>query len=91
MSDLTDGFLINSPWMVQARATGATGIKVQLFDGLEKVRAAGEIVGGRLVMTSNAGTSTEFDITQLRPTLAAGRVPLGIDLPSAKTSRGPHG
>lgn len=91
MSDLTDGFLINSPWMVQARATGATGIKVQFFDGLEKFRGSGEIVGGSLVMASNSGASTEFDITWLRPLLAAGRVTLGIGLPSATTSRDPHG
>jgi hypothetical protein len=79
MNDLADGFLIDSPWVGQAKVLGTTGITVQFFDGLETLRAAGEIVGGHLVMTSSAGVSTEFDITHLRSTLAERRGPVNID------------
>ena len=91
MTDLTEGFLINSPWMEQARAAGATGVRVQFFDGLEKARAEAEIVGGNLIMTSTAGASTKFDISQLRLVFAADRTPLRNSSPPSLNSRGPHG
>jgi DNA helicase-4 len=82
-TDLTVDFLNGSPWMRQAEALAVVGISVQFFDGLEKLRAAGEIVGGKLLMTSDKGAVTEFDLSQLRLTLAVGQAPSGIDLTSA--------
>jgi DNA helicase-4 len=70
ITGLRDGFLIDSPWMVQARAIGTSGVQVHFFDALDKIRARGEIVGGKLLMRSTAGTSTEFDIDRLRKAFA---------------------
>jgi DNA helicase-4 len=90
-TELTGGFLINTPWMLQAKAAGTTGVKVQICDGLEKILGEGQFFRGNLVMTASAGTSTEFDITQLWPSRGAGRGSSGSDLPSALTSEDRHG
>jgi hypothetical protein len=81
-TELAGGFLVNSPWMVQAKATGATGVEVQFFDGLEKLRAQAEVVGDRLVMTSSSGASSEFDILLLRSIFSVGDTPSSSNLRS---------
>lgn len=70
ITDLDECFLITSPWMTQARAAGTRGVRVRFFDGLERLRAEGEIAEGKIILKSAAGTSAPFDITQLRSTLA---------------------
>ena len=91
MTDLDGDFLITSPWMMQAKAVGTTGVKVKFFDGLERLRAAGEIADGKIMLTSADGTSAQLDITQLRSTVAGARAPAGIDSSTATTSRASHG
>lgn len=73
MTGLDGGFLTTSPWMMQAKAAGTSGVKVKFFDGLERLRAEGKIADGNLILTSTGGTSASFDITQLRSTLSAMR------------------
>ncbi len=91
MTELDGGFLITSPWMTQAKAAGTTGVKVKFFDGLERLRAEGEIADGNIVLTSAGGTSAPFDITQLRLIVAEMRAPTGIDSSAPTTSREPYG
>ena len=66
LDGLPDDFLSSSPWMVFAKNTGLTGIRVQFFDELERLRAWGEIVDGRIVIASNASPNENFDIARLR-------------------------
>jgi len=102
LKDVADGFLVDSPWMVQAKAVKATGVKVRFFDGREHLRAAAELFDGTLVMSSGAGRGAAFDTAMLRRTfdrswqLGAGEVaaiapkPSATDPHSAMTSRGTH-
>lgn len=89
--DLPDDFLISSPWMVCARDAGVAGIRVQFFDGLERLRASGAIVDGALVMSSSAGTKKCFDITHLRLAFSSDGVQMGTHSPQAMNSRELHG
>jgi DNA helicase-4 len=89
--DLPDDFLISSPWMVCAKDARVAGIRVQFFDGLERLRASGEIVDGALVMSSSAGTKNYFDITHLRLALSSDGVQMGTHFPQAMNSRELHG
>jgi len=91
MADLDEGFLINSPWMMQAKAAGTTAVKVKFFDGLERLHAEGEIADGSIILTSADGTSAQLDITQLRATVVGTRGPAGVDPSAATTSRESHG
>lgn len=65
MSDLAEGFMLDSPWLLLAKASETSSVKVLFFDGLERLRAAGDIVQGSLLMQSNAGASAPFEISQL--------------------------
>lgn len=91
MTDLDGGFLITSPWMTQAKAAGTSGVKVKFFDGLERLRAEGEIADGNIILTAAAGTSAPFDITQLRSTVAEMRAPFGNGSSATTTSRESYG
>lgn len=79
MADLDRDFLITSPWMTQAIATGTTGVKVKFFDGLDRLRAEGEITDGDIILTFADGTSAPLDIKQLRSSVAGRRAQSAID------------
>lgn len=87
MTDLDGDFLTTSPWMVQAKTVGTSGVKVKFFDDLERLRAEGEIICGDLILRSSAGTRSAFDITQLTSAFAATRASSGTDASAEKTSR----
>lgn len=90
ITELDGGFLITSPWMTLAKAEGTTGVKVKFFDGLERLRAEGEIANGNIVLTSIDGASAQFDITQLRSIVAEMGAQSGIDSVAVTTSREPY-
>ena len=91
MTELDGGFLITSPWMIQAKAAGTTGVKVKFFDGLERLRAEGEIADGNIILTSAAGTLAQFDIAQLRSTVEENGAPSGIDSVATTNLGASHG
>lgn len=91
ITDLDEGFLITSPWMTQARAAGTSGVRVNFFDGFERLCATGEIADGKIILTSAVGTSAPFDITQLRSIVAGMRAPSGNDSSATTTSRESYG
>lgn len=91
MNELDEGFLITSPWMTQAKTEGTTGIKVKFFDGLERLRAEGEIADGKFILTSAGGAAAQVDITQLRSIVAETRAQTGIDSSATTTSRESYG
>ena len=91
MADLDRDFLITSPWMTQAIDTGTTGVKVKFFDGLDRLRAEGEITDGDIILTFADGTSAPLDIKQLRSSVAGRRAQSGIDSSAATASTEPYG
>ena len=89
MADLDRDFLITSPWMTQAMATGTTEVKVKFFDGLDRLRAEGEIKDGDIILISADGTSAPLDITRLRSSVAGRRAQSGIDSSTTTASTEP--
>lgn len=91
LTDLDGDFLITSPWMTRAKAAGTSGIKVKFFDGLERLRAQGEIADGNIILSVAAGTLAPFDIKQLRSIVAEVRAPNGNESSATTTSRESYG
>jgi DNA helicase-4 len=64
VTELVDGFLIDSPWMTLARGCGLSGVAVMLYDDMDQCIMTCEIDEGELRISSG-GTIKPFDLAQL--------------------------
>lgn len=53
--ELKDGFLVDSPWMLQASTAETSGVNLLFLDGMDKLRAEGKIVRGELILAPDNG------------------------------------
>ncbi len=67
--ELTDSFLLDTPWMTSARQQKLSGVMVQFYDGLERCFMACTISGGDLLIEAQQG-SRLFNLNEMKSALA---------------------
>jgi hypothetical protein len=68
VSELIEGFLVDSPWMIAARQSDLTGVAVYFFDALDRLAMAYTIQNGELLKHA-AGSYRPFHLADLKATM----------------------
>lgn len=69
IGDVTDGFLLDTPWVKEAAESELSGVVVSLHDGTDRCLMECEFKEGRLVVSSD-GAYRDFDFDSLRVVIA---------------------